>query len=412
MTREPVTPRSLGFSNTGWAARDLAALTKPRITFVVLATCATGMAISPVRIGLSVAILALLGTALIVASANVFNMWWERDTDALMFRTRQRPLPAGRMAPHVALIFGLALGALSIPMLLAVNALTAVLGVLALVTYVLLYTPLKRHTWLALWVGAVPGATPPLMGWTAATGSLFAARGLAMAETSGILLSLLVFAWQLPHFEAIAIFRAEDYARADLKVVAVEQGERAAKRHIAGYTALLVSVSFGLARAHVAGFAFAISALTLGALFLVLAGWGLGARAGPRWAKGVFAYSIVYLSLLLAILAVDRIDVSRTRPQTSTPLRTVAMAAPGVLNLLRDSRGRSKGVGMIALPQTVDMRSALLTTRPACLTSSTNTSSARPPISTGLPSRSSRRVASRSRNGPNSTISSAPFDMS
>jgi heme o synthase len=309
MTREPFAAFSLGSSSTGCAARDLAALTKPRITFIVLATCGTGMAIAPVRIAPSVATLALLGTALIVASANVLNMWWERDTDALMLRTRRRPLPAGRMTPDVALFFGLALGALSIPMLIAVNALTAVLGVLALVTYVLLYTPLKRRTWLALWVGAVAGAMPPLMGWTSVTGSLYAVRGEHAAGLSGIMLSLLLFTWQLPHFNAIALFRAEDYARARLKVVSVELGKQAAKRHIAAYAALLVGVSYGLARVRGAGFAVAVAVLVLGALFLVLAGWGLRTRAGSCWAKAVFAYSIVYLSLLLAILVVDRVGV-------------------------------------------------------------------------------------------------------
>jgi protoheme IX farnesyltransferase len=291
------------------SARDLAALTKPRITVIVLATCAAGMAIAPVHIQPSVAVLALLGTALIVASANVLNMWWERDTDGLMARTRGRPLPAGRMAPDVALFFGLALGASSIPMLVAVNALTAVLGVLALVTYVLCYTPLKRHTWLALWVGAVPGAMPPLMGWTSATGSLFASSAQGVAGLGGVLLFLFLFVWQLPHFNAIALFRADDYAKAGLKVVSVERGERAAKRHIAGYTVLLVGVSFGLAAAHIAGLAFTLSAASLGALFLILAGSGFRRSAGVGWAKGVFAYSIVYLTLLLAILVVDRVVV-------------------------------------------------------------------------------------------------------
>jgi protoheme IX farnesyltransferase len=289
--------------------RDLVMLTKPRITVIVVATCAAGMAIAPVRIPGSVAALALLGTTLIVASANVLNMWWERDTDGLMARTRQRPLPAGRMASDVALFFGLALGASSIPMLVAVNAVTAGLGVFALITYVLAYTPMKRHTTFALWVGAVPGAMPPLMGWTSATGSLWtwpAAPLAGYAGMGGLLLFLFLFAWQLPHFNAIALFRAEDYARAGLKVVSVERGARAAKRQIAGYSILLVAVSAALSASHVAGLAFELSSLALGALFLVLSTYGLRARAGAGWAKGVFAYSVVYLTLLLAILVVDR----------------------------------------------------------------------------------------------------------
>jgi heme o synthase len=309
MTSEPVTACGVAAPTMSRFARDLAALAKPRITVIVVATCAAGMAIAPVRIPLPLAALALFGTSLIVASANVLNMWWERETDGLMARTRLRPLPAGRMAPDVALFFGLALGASSVPMLVAVNPLTAALGVLALVTYVLAYTPLKRHTSLALWVGAVPGAMPPLMGWTSATGSLFAAPARGVAGLGGVLLFLFLFAWQLPHFNAIALFRAEDYAKAGLKVVSVERGERAAKGHIAGYTVLLVAVSFGLVAAHVAGTAFMLSAVALGVAFLVLAGSGLRRNAGAGWARGVFAYSIVYLTLLLAILVVDRAGV-------------------------------------------------------------------------------------------------------
>jgi heme o synthase len=152
----------------------------------------------------------------------------------------------------------------------------------------------------------VPGAMPPLMGWTSATGSLVAAHAQGAAGFGGVLLFALLFLWQLPHFNAIALFRAEDYANAGLKVVAVERGKRAAKGHIAMYTVLLVGVSLGLAAARVAGPAFAIVAGVLGALFLLLAGSGLRARSGAAWAKGVFAYSIVYLTLLLVVLVVDR----------------------------------------------------------------------------------------------------------
>jgi heme o synthase len=302
-------------SSSTRALRDLAMLTKPRITVIVVATCAAGMSIAPVRIADSVATLALLGTTLIVASANALNMWWESDTDRLMARTRHRPLPAGRMAPDIALFFGLALGASSIPMLVAVNRVTAALGLLALATYVLAYTPLKRQTSLALWVGAVPGAIPPLMGWTSATACLcpWPTQGSgtmgfrsSFSGTGGLLLFLFLFAWQLPHFNAIALFRAEDYAKAGLKVVSVERGARAAKRQIAGYSVLLVAASAALAAARVAGLAFELSAFVLGLLFLVLAASGLRARAGAGWARAVFAYSIVYLTLLLAILVVDR----------------------------------------------------------------------------------------------------------
>jgi protoheme IX farnesyltransferase len=295
--------------------RDLFALTKPRITVIVLATCASGMAVAPSPIPGSVALLALLGTALIVASANVLNMWWERDTDGLMARTRQRPLPAGRLPPDVALFFGLALGASSLPMLIAVNRVTALLGAIALALYVLAYTPLKRRSTLALWVGAVPGAMPPLMGWTSATGSLLWADGkiphglpglLGVSPLGGLLLFSLLFAWQLPHFNAIALFRADDYARAGLKVVSVERGAPIAKAQIAGYSLLLVGVSLGLVAARVGGTLFEVSTVALGTIFVALAVYGVRSKAGSLWAKGVFGYSIVYLTVLLAVLVVDR----------------------------------------------------------------------------------------------------------
>jgi heme o synthase len=126
----------------------------------------------------------------------------------------------------------------------------------------------------------------------------------------GLLLFLLLFVWQLPHFIAIALFRAEDYARAGLKVVPVERGERAAKGQIAFYTVILVAVSLAIAAAGIAGTAYSLASIALGATFLVLAGYGLRARTtGTGWAKGVFAYSVVYLTVLLGILVVNRVGV-------------------------------------------------------------------------------------------------------
>jgi heme o synthase len=291
------------------AVRDLVSLTKPRITFIVLSTCLCGIALAPGHLSASRTLLALAGTALIVASANTLNMWWERDLDGLMVRTRTRPLPSGRLAPRVALYFGLALAGVSLPMLFAVNTVTALLGLLALVVYVAVYTPMKRHSTLALLVGAVPGAMPPLMGWTSVTGSI-ALVGSRAPETplsvqlGGALLFALLFIWQVPHFIAISFFRASDYASAGMKVVPVERGRDAAKRQIVGYTLVLVGVS--LAASGLAGALYFTSAAVLGALFLALALYGVREAAGNRWARSLFAYSIVYLVAILAVLVVDR----------------------------------------------------------------------------------------------------------
>jgi protoheme IX farnesyltransferase len=277
-------------------ALDLLALTKPRITAMVLVTEAAGLRLAPGQTGGRALWLSLVGTALIVGSANALNMWWESDVDARMTRTQGRPLPAGRLSPDTALAFGLALALVSAPMLFLVNVTTGLLGLVSLVSYVAVYTPLKRHTSLALLVGAVPGAMPPLMGWSTATGSV----GLG-----GLLLFGVLFLWQVPHFAAISIFRAEDYGRAGLQVVSVQHGEGAARRTIAVYTPLLVVASLLFLPFGLAGRAYGVVAATLGAGFLALALRGLA--AGPRfdarrWAKLVFALSIPYLTILVASL--------------------------------------------------------------------------------------------------------------
>jgi len=288
-------PRSRGLA----LARDLVALTKPRITMLVLATFGAGFCLAPGHTGPAALLLSVVGTTLIVGAANALNMWWERDVDAHMARTRSRPLPAGRMSPDVALGFGLALAAVSAPMLFLVNVTTGLLGVVALVSYVAVYTPLKRHTHLALLVGAVPGAMPPLLGWCTVTGRVGA---------GGLLLFAVLFLWQLPHFAAIAIFRAQDYARAGLQVVSVQHGVRAARRAVAGWTVPLVAASLLFGPFGLAGRWYLAVAAALGAGFFGLALRGLQAHDDEvhRWARRVFAYSIPYLSILLVALLLDR----------------------------------------------------------------------------------------------------------
>lgn len=237
----------------------------------------------------------LVGMAAIVSSANVLNMWWERDVDALMTRTRARPLPSGRMAPDAALAFGIALGAVSVPLLFLVNFATGALGLLSLVLYVAVYTPLKRHTFAALLVGAVPGAMPPLMGWTTVTGKI---------DLGGVLLFAFLFLWQVPHFAAISIFRAQDYGRAGLQVVSVQHGERAATALVAASSGLLVASSLVLGGER----PYELCAVVLGTLFFALCLRGVfGGRRfdARRWARRVFAFSIPYLAVLLLVLVLE-----------------------------------------------------------------------------------------------------------
>ena len=280
-------------------ASDLVALAKPRITALVVFTTAIGLWLAPHGLRPLTIALTLVGTVLIVAAANVLNMYLERDTDALMARTMYRPLPAHRMDPGVALKFGVALAAVSVPLLtFAVGALPGLLASIALVSYVLLYTPMKRQTAAALLVGALPGAIPPLIGWTAATERL---------DLPGVLLFAVMFLWQVPHFLAITLFRKEDYARAGLVVQPNEPGgEREARANIVRYTVALVAVSLLFVPLGLGRGAYLAVALIVGAVFLGYAIAGLRQGAGRGWARNLFLLSLLYLPVLFGALVLDR----------------------------------------------------------------------------------------------------------
>jgi protoheme IX farnesyltransferase len=286
-------------ANAASTLGDFVALTKPRITGMVLATTLGGAWLArhhaPAVSGRVLA-LATIGTVLVVAGANVLNMVLERDSDGLMERTRDRPLPAGRMATLPALLFGLALSAVALPMLtFGVNAVTGLFAAIALVSYVLVYTPLKRKTPHALVVGAVPGAVPPLLGWTSVTGRV---------DLPAVLLFGVLFTWQVPHFLAIATFRRDDYARAGLRVLPVEREQRAVRLRIVAWIVALLGITLMLARLGVGGPTYAPNAAILGCAFLAVGVVGLRNSAGDRWARGLFAVSIVYLLLLFAALVI------------------------------------------------------------------------------------------------------------
>jgi heme o synthase len=284
---------------TGVALGDLLALAKPRITALVVFTTASGLWLAPQHLGPAGVALTLVGTVLIVAAANILNMYLERDSDALMPRTAGRPLPAGRLAPGVALRFGLALAALSVPLItFAVGALPGLLASIALVSYVLLYTPMKRLSATSLLVGAIPGAIPPLIGWTAATAHL---------DLPGVLLFAVMFLWQVPHFLAITLFRKAEYARAGLIVQPNEPGgERAARTNIVRYTVALVGVSLLFVPLGVAGKLYLVTAVVAGATFLGYGLLGLREDAGVRWARNLFGLSLLYLTVLFGVLMLDK----------------------------------------------------------------------------------------------------------
>ncbi|GAC1394750.1 MAG: heme o synthase [Polyangiales bacterium] len=277
-------------------ARDLVALTKPRITVIVLLTAACGMKLASRAVHGRTWLCTMVGTALIGGAANARHLWLERDVDAKMTRTRNRPLPAGRLAPGVALGFGLGLALLSLPILvLGVNAVAGALGAVALTSYVLMYTPMKRHSVRALWVGAIPGAIPPLLGWSAVTGRI---------DAGGLALFAVLFLWQIPHFLAIAVFRASDYANAGLKVVPVEHGDRATDSMMLRYAVAVAASSFLPLGAHLGSRAYVVVAALLGLAFVAACARGprMAGAQRIRWARGVFAFSIVYLVALFTTL--------------------------------------------------------------------------------------------------------------
>lgn len=278
---------------------DYVELAKPRITALVMFTSLVGfVAASPESLTGAALLGALLGTGLVAAGASVFNMLLERDTDALMQRTRRRPLPAGRLRPVDALAFGAALTLSGLALLLWLCGPLA--GAVALVTwlsYVFLYTPLKPITSLATMVGAVPGALPPVIGWAAARGSLDVGAGLLFA---------ILFLWQIPHFLAIAWMYREDYARGGFPMLPVldQQGSMTARQAFANAVALLL-VSLMPTPAGLAGPWYFAGALLLGLAFVAMA-YRLLRRRSMAAARQLFLASVVYLPLLTSLLMLDR----------------------------------------------------------------------------------------------------------
>ncbi|HXR06794.1 MAG TPA: heme o synthase [Candidatus Acidoferrum sp.] len=280
-------------------AAVLAELFKMRLTILVLLTTFVGFYAGwrgPMPGGLLFH--TMLGTALLAAGASALNQLLEREYDAKMRRTQDRPLPSGRVTPEAALLIGgVCAGTGLIYLALTVNHLTALLGALTLVTYLLVYTPLKRVTTLNTAVGAIPGALPPLMGWTAARGEI---------TGEGWSLFAILFFWQLPHFLAIAWMYREDYARGGFVMLPVVDpaGARTGRQALS-HTLGLLPVSlcpflFGLA-----GPVYLAGALALGAGFLWCA-WGFARRISLAGARRLFYASILYLPLLLLLIVINK----------------------------------------------------------------------------------------------------------
>ncbi len=282
------------------AASDLAELVKARLSLLTLATAMAGFALG-VRESWDWLLLTatLAGTALSAAGAAALNQWWEREHDGLMKRTARRPLPAGRMVATDALLAGLALCVAGVGCLgLFANLLSAALAATTIVFYILVYTPLKRITTLNTIIGAVPGALPPLIGWTAAHGSI---------DAEGLTLFVILFLWQMPHFLAIAWLYRDDYAQAGFKMLSEgdESGAMTGRQAVVYSLALLAvsllpSVFFGYSELYFYG------ALALGVGFTALAGKFAVSGGSVPAAKALFLGSIAYLPLLLGLMVLAR----------------------------------------------------------------------------------------------------------
>ncbi len=279
---------------------DLVELTKPRITLMVVLTAGIGVLLSSGgRIDLGLAFHTLLGTGLVAAGSSALNQVLERDLDALMQRTANRPLPTGRMHPDAALLFGVALAVAGLlELTLAVNLLTALLGAVALAGYIFIYTPMKRISSLATVVGAIPGALPPLMGWTAVSNRL---------ELGGIVLFTILFLWQLPHFLAIAWMCREDYSRAGIPVLpVVEPDGRSTARQMMLYGAALLPVSLMPTVLGLTGSIYFLGTLALGFFFLAVC-VSFALSFSTRAARRVLLVSVLYLPAVLLVMVLDRV---------------------------------------------------------------------------------------------------------
>ena len=276
---------------------DFLALTKPRLNSLVVATAGVGyyLGAAPAP-DLAVALHVLVGSALVAGGAAAFNQVAERDLDEVMQRTRLRPLAAGRITPIEGRLFAVTLSVAGlVELLLRVNALAAAVALATLVSYAAVYTPLKRRTPWATLVGAVPGALPPVIGWTAARGALTAEAWILFG---------IVFFWQLPHFHALSWLYRDDFARAGLPLVATRDpdGRRTAVQALL-CTAALAPLSLTPTLIGMTGPQHAVVSGVLGALFLALAVRFLAQRSEER-ARALFVGSLVYLPLFwISLLA-------------------------------------------------------------------------------------------------------------
>lgn len=275
-------------------------LTKPGITRMVLVTTAAGFYLAARgAIDLLLLFNTLLGTAMAASGTNALNQWVERTQDAQMRRTASRPLPSGRLRSTEAVVFAWSISLIGMLYLTVfVNLATALVVALSLSSYVFIYTPLKRKTWISTPIGAVPGALPILAGWTASGQPVTAGAWALFA---------IMFAWQMPHFYALAWIYREDYGRAGFRMLTVVDGTGVrAARHTLYFAAALIPISVLPTLLGIAGDVYMIGALALGVGFLLLT-TGMLRKPSERVAWRIFTGSIIYLPILLLLMVIDKV---------------------------------------------------------------------------------------------------------
>ena len=280
------------------AVGDYLALLKPRVMSLVVFVGFAGLVVAPGSLHPVLAAVAVLCIAVGAGAAGAINMWYDRDIDAVMTRTRARPIPRGAIEPAEALAFGVVLSLFSVMLLgVAVNWTAAGLLALAIGFYVFVYTLwLKRRTPQNIVIGGAAGAFPPMIGWAAASGEI---------GFDSLLLFLLIFLWTPPHFWALALYKESDYAKAGVPMLPVVAGKAATRRQIMAYALILFPVALAPAAIGTAGLAYGVVAACSGGLFIFLASRVLLEKS-DRAARQLFGYSILYLFVLFAMLIVDR----------------------------------------------------------------------------------------------------------
>jgi len=291
---------AVAWTGTRARALDFVALGKPRLNFLVVVSALAGYVMGGSEaLGMLRLMGMLAGTGLVAGGASAFNQVYERDVDALMRRTRLRPLPDGRVQPVEALAFAAAVSVTGLLILAATaNLLSALVAFATLLTYVVVYTPLKRRTSLATVIGAIPGALPPIIGWAAARGSL---------SREAWTLFGIVFLWQLPHFLAIAWMFRDDYGRAGFPLLpVVEPDGRSTGRQAVLYAAALIPLSLAPTVMGLAGEVYFAAALVLGLAFLALTIRFARSRT-VRDARRLFFSSIIYLPLIWILMIANKL---------------------------------------------------------------------------------------------------------